>query len=34
MLLGIRDGDDAVREALEYLNAEDGVLAGEVHFDV
>ena len=34
MLLGIRDGDAAVREALEYLNAEDGVLAGEVHFDV
>ena len=34
MLLGIRDGDDAVRSAIEYLNAEEGVLAGEVEFDV
>ena len=34
MLLGIRDGDNAVRSALDYLNAEEGVLAGEVEFDV
>lgn len=32
MLLGIRAGDEAVREALSYLNAADGVLAREVEF--
>ena len=33
MLLGIRDGGSAVEEAIAYLNAADGVLAGEVKLD-
>ena len=33
MLLGIRDGGSAVEEAISYLNAADGVLAGEVKLD-
>ena len=32
MLLGIRDGGAAVQQALEYLNAEEGVMAEEVEF--
>ena len=31
MLLGIRDGEAALREAIAYLNAEEGVMAEEVH---
>ena len=34
MLLGIRDGEEATRRALDYLNRHDDVLAGEVHTDV
>ena len=33
MLLGIRDGASAVEEAIAYLNAAEGVLAGEVKLD-
>ena len=32
MLLGIRDGEEALRRAVDYLNAADGVMAGEVKF--
>ncbi|MBE6908131.1 MAG: ATP-binding cassette domain-containing protein [Ruminococcaceae bacterium] len=32
MLLGIRDGEEALRRAIDYLNAADGVMAGEVKF--
>ncbi len=32
MLLGIRDGEEALREAIEYLNGAEGVSAGEVTF--
>ncbi len=33
MLLGVRDGEQAVQTAIAYLNAAENVLAGEVRFD-
>jgi len=34
MLLGIRDGGDAVERAIAYMNGAEGVMAEEVRFDV
>ena len=34
MLLGIRDGGDAVERAIAYMNGAEGVMAEEVEFDV